>query len=337
MSGRRGNFLGRASVQDPFAVLGLKQGASSEQIKRAYHSLSLRYHPDKDKTVPIHLSTARFQRIKAAYDLLSDLPRRKALAKTVISAPFRPNVVGEVRRKQKASPKAKEKKAKKAKAKEAKPTRVSQSVNSSSQEALVILDSEEEGAEVSIVSISGKAKRKKQDEETARFNRLRAQRASLRAAAKVRAKARAHLAKDVKACSPKAGSEGKAESPSGSATSFVRLVFREGGISGERSRPVVSSAEVEGAFKRFGVRVMSMHGVEVILATASAKKAIACALSFHGWSARSPKDPELRVLKQMSLAVAPVDCTGRASAGPKTLVVSRTMVAASDGTTSKIV
>lgn len=59
---------------------------------------------------------------------------------------------------------------------------------------------------------------------------------------------------DVKACSPKAGSEGKAESPSGSATSFVRLVFREGGISGERSRPVVSSAEVEGAFKRFGVR-----------------------------------------------------------------------------------
>lgn len=150
-------------------MLGLNQGASSEQIKRAYHSLSLRYHPDKDKTVPIHLSTARFQRIKAAYDLLSDLPRRKALAKTVISAPFRPNVVGEVRRKQKASPKAKEKKAKKTKAKEAKPTRVSQSVNSSSQEALVILDSDEEGAEVSIVSISGKAKRKKQDEETARW------------------------------------------------------------------------------------------------------------------------------------------------------------------------
>ena len=30
--------------------------------------------------------------------------------------------------------------------------------------------------------------------------------------------------------------------------------FREGGISGERSQPVVSSAEVEGAFKRFGVR-----------------------------------------------------------------------------------
>ena len=155
--------------QDPFAVLGLKQGASSEQIKRAYHSLSLRYHPDKDKTVPIHLSTARFQRIKAAYDLLSDLPRRKALAKTVISAPFRPNVVGEVRRKQKASPKAKEKKVKRVKAKEAKPARVSQSVNSSSQEAVVILDSEEEGAEVSIVSISGKAKRKKQDEETARW------------------------------------------------------------------------------------------------------------------------------------------------------------------------
>lgn len=58
----------------------------------------------------------------------------------------------------------------------------------------------------------------------------------------------------MKACSPKAGSEGKAESPSGSATSYVRLVFREGGISGERSQPVVSSAEVEGAFKRFGVR-----------------------------------------------------------------------------------
>ena len=50
--------------------------------------------------------------------------------------------------------------------------------------------------------------------------------------------------------------------------------------------------------KGCAAQVMSMHGVEVILATASAKKAIACALSFHGWSARSPKDPELRVLKQ---------------------------------------
>ena len=49
--------------------------------------------------------------------------------------------------------------------------------------------------------------------------------------------------------------------------------------------------------KGCAAQVMSIHGVEVILATASAKKAIACALSFHGWSARSPKDPELTSAK----------------------------------------
>jgi curved DNA-binding protein CbpA len=36
-----------ALAKDPYAALGLKKGASDEEIKRAYRKLALRYHPDK--------------------------------------------------------------------------------------------------------------------------------------------------------------------------------------------------------------------------------------------------------------------------------------------------
>jgi curved DNA-binding protein CbpA len=36
-----------AFAKDPYAALGLKRGASDDEIKRAYRKLALKYHPDK--------------------------------------------------------------------------------------------------------------------------------------------------------------------------------------------------------------------------------------------------------------------------------------------------
>jgi preprotein translocase subunit Sec63 len=36
-----------AFQEDPYRVLGVKRGASESDIKRAYRSLALKWHPDK--------------------------------------------------------------------------------------------------------------------------------------------------------------------------------------------------------------------------------------------------------------------------------------------------
>lgn len=59
---------------DYYEVLGLKKGASVDEIKRAYRKLAVKYHPDKnpgDKQ-----AEERFKEINEAYAVLSD-PRKK--------------------------------------------------------------------------------------------------------------------------------------------------------------------------------------------------------------------------------------------------------------------
>ncbi|MCL2760329.1 MAG: J domain-containing protein [Desulfuromonadales bacterium] len=60
--------------QDYYKVLGLKKGASSDEIKKAYRKLAVKYHPDKnpgDKA-----AEDRFKEINEAYAVLSD-PKKK--------------------------------------------------------------------------------------------------------------------------------------------------------------------------------------------------------------------------------------------------------------------
>ncbi|HJV34824.1 J domain-containing protein [Geomonas sp.] len=60
--------------RDYYEVLGLKKGASVEEIKRAYRKLAVKYHPDKnpgDKQ-----AEDRFKEINEAYAVLSD-PKKK--------------------------------------------------------------------------------------------------------------------------------------------------------------------------------------------------------------------------------------------------------------------
>jgi DnaJ-class molecular chaperone len=64
-----------AKTRDYYEVLGIKRGASEDQIKQAYRKLARKFHPDLnpgDKT-----AEEQFKGLQEAYDVLSDPENRK--------------------------------------------------------------------------------------------------------------------------------------------------------------------------------------------------------------------------------------------------------------------
>ncbi len=58
---------------DPYTVLGVRPGASSEEIKKAYRELANKYHPDKVDHLGEEfkaLAAKRFKQIQSAYEAL---------------------------------------------------------------------------------------------------------------------------------------------------------------------------------------------------------------------------------------------------------------------------
>ena len=54
---------------DPYQVLGVSRGASDEEIKKAYRSLSRKYHPDANVNNPNKAQAEeRFKQVQQAYD-----------------------------------------------------------------------------------------------------------------------------------------------------------------------------------------------------------------------------------------------------------------------------
>tara|TARA_Y100000296_G_C5136640_1_gene238577 strand:- start:6 stop:605 length:600 start_codon:yes stop_codon:yes gene_type:complete len=51
---------------DPYKVLGLSRNASEDEIKKAYHALAMKYHPDKKGG-----DEERFKQISEAYSILT--------------------------------------------------------------------------------------------------------------------------------------------------------------------------------------------------------------------------------------------------------------------------
>ena len=61
--------------RDYYDILGVKENASNEEIKRVYRDLAKKYHPDKNKGDKT--AEARFKEISEAYNVLRDPAKRK--------------------------------------------------------------------------------------------------------------------------------------------------------------------------------------------------------------------------------------------------------------------
>ena len=64
--------------RDLYASLGLKRGATLEEIKKQFYKLSFKYHPDKHRGSQYHANHDRFNEILEAYQILKDPKRRAA-------------------------------------------------------------------------------------------------------------------------------------------------------------------------------------------------------------------------------------------------------------------
>ena len=64
-----------ADNQNYYEILGVEKNAGGEEIKKAYRTLSLKNHPDRNNGSAE--STALFQKISQAYDTLSDDQKRR--------------------------------------------------------------------------------------------------------------------------------------------------------------------------------------------------------------------------------------------------------------------
>ncbi|KAM3858800.1 dnaJ homolog subfamily B member 9-like [Diretmus argenteus] len=60
--------------RDYYDILGVPKDASERQIKKAFHKLALKYHPDRNKSPD---AEAKFREIAEAYETLSDDKRRQ--------------------------------------------------------------------------------------------------------------------------------------------------------------------------------------------------------------------------------------------------------------------
>lgn len=60
-------------MKDYWAVLGVRRGASLDEIRRAYRRLAWRYHPDRNRDDPA--AEARMREVNEAYEVLSDPDR----------------------------------------------------------------------------------------------------------------------------------------------------------------------------------------------------------------------------------------------------------------------
>ena len=60
-----------AAKKDYYEILGVAKGASKEEIKKAFHRLAHKYHPDKGST-----DSEKFKEVSEAYSILSDDKKR---------------------------------------------------------------------------------------------------------------------------------------------------------------------------------------------------------------------------------------------------------------------
>ena len=61
-------------MSDPYQVLGVKPGASDDEIKRAYRELARKYHPDNYQNNPLaDLAEEKMKEVNEAYDAITKM------------------------------------------------------------------------------------------------------------------------------------------------------------------------------------------------------------------------------------------------------------------------
>ncbi len=61
-------------MNDPYSVLGVSSSASDEEVKRAYHELARKYHPDTYQNNPLaDLAEEKMKQINEAYDAVTKM------------------------------------------------------------------------------------------------------------------------------------------------------------------------------------------------------------------------------------------------------------------------
>ena len=67
-------------TRNHFTVLGLKPGASDDDVKKAYRALAKKFHPDKNKEAG---AEDKFKEIGGAYEVLKNKDRREVYEREI--------------------------------------------------------------------------------------------------------------------------------------------------------------------------------------------------------------------------------------------------------------
>lgn len=85
-NGTSGRFLDKCKTyfgtDDLYEVLGVKKSAKPNEIKKGYHRVSLKVHPDRVGLHQQSSATAQFQTLGRIYSILSDVDRRAVYDET---------------------------------------------------------------------------------------------------------------------------------------------------------------------------------------------------------------------------------------------------------------